>query len=69
MKMQDSDLMPFGEHKGKPMANVPDSYLQWCWAYFGPDFKKGKLKDKKNLIRVMEYIQDNLAAINANLKK
>lgn len=26
----DKTLMPFGEHRGKALANVPASYLLWC---------------------------------------
>lgn len=29
--MTDQDPMPFGIHKGKSMANVPDSYLIWIY--------------------------------------
>lgn len=28
--LKDTDLMPFGEHKGKALANVPDAYLKWA---------------------------------------
>ncbi len=27
--LTDSDLMPFGEHRGKPMVSVPSSYLDY----------------------------------------
>ena len=27
--LTDTDPMPFGEHKGKPMQDVPASYLAW----------------------------------------
>lgn len=27
--LTDTDLMPFGAHKGKPMQDVPPSYLSW----------------------------------------
>lgn len=29
--MTDNDLMPFGKHKGKKMANVPASWLVWFY--------------------------------------
>lgn len=29
--MKDTDLMPWGIHKGKKMANVPASYLLWLY--------------------------------------
>lgn len=27
--MKDSDLMPFGKHKGEKLGDVPASYLLW----------------------------------------
>lgn len=27
--LTDEDIMPFGKHKGKRMADVPASYLAW----------------------------------------
>lgn len=47
-KLTDNSPMPWGEHKGVAMANVPASYLLWC-------YKNNKL-DKQ----VKEYIVDNL---------
>lgn len=29
--LTDSDLMPFGTHKGKPLEKVPAGYLLWLW--------------------------------------
>jgi hypothetical protein len=29
--MTDTDLMPFGKHRGKRMEDVPASYLLWLW--------------------------------------
>ena len=29
--MKDTDIMPWGVHKGKEMKNVPDSYLFWLY--------------------------------------
>lgn len=29
--MTDTDIMPFGKHKGKRMEDVPASYLLWLW--------------------------------------
>ena len=28
---EDLDAMPFGAHKGKPLQDVPASYLLWLW--------------------------------------
>lgn len=30
MAMYDEFTMPFGKYKGRPFAEVPVSYLQWC---------------------------------------
>jgi uncharacterized protein (DUF3820 family) len=30
-KWQDDTVMPFGEHEGKRLAEVPDDYLFWLW--------------------------------------
>lgn len=29
--LTDTDLMPFGKHKGAKMEKVPASYLLWLW--------------------------------------
>lgn len=66
--MTDLDLMPFGDHKGKPLKEVPDGYLMFLWNHFGTDYKSGALKPKQNLQKVMVYIENNLEAIKANVK-
>lgn len=33
-RMKDTSLMPFGKHKGKALANVPNDYLLWLWDNF-----------------------------------
>lgn len=54
--MKDTDLMPFGKHKGEQMANVPDSYLIWLWKenQEKDDFSKGP-----QVIEVLKYIEDS----------
>ena len=60
-KFDDNSIMPFGEHKGKKMINVPDSYLMFIysqsWISKWPQLE--------------EYIKDNYEAIknNTNLGK
>lgn len=50
--MDDNSLMPFGQHKGVKLANVPASYLLWA---------------ADNLQRMdpnlLEYIRDNRALL------
>lgn len=40
--------MPFGMHKGKPVDQVPESYLRWAWRETKP---KGGLK--REIARVL----------------
>lgn len=57
-KLTDKDEMPFGKHQGEALANVPASYLIWCYETFKtmrPDLK--------------EYIEDNLTALQAEVKR
>lgn len=51
----DEDLMPFGKHRGKRMADVPASYLAW-------------LKDQGcEHAGVSGYIKDSWSAIASEL--
>jgi len=40
-RLSDSDIMPFGAHKGKELRDVPDSYWKWflkqSWCDVFPD--------------------------------
>ena len=48
--------MPFGKYVGKPLADVPASYLIWLY----DTSEKGKrLSDKK----LSKYIEDNMQAL------
>ena len=58
--LKDDSIMPWGIHKGKKMANVPDDYLLYLWEN-GKCSGEVKLYIKKNL----EVIKSN---INMNLK-
>jgi uncharacterized protein (DUF3820 family) len=51
----DKTLMPWGMHKGKALANVPDSYLLWAYT------------ENKAHGELREYIKNNLASINTNI--
>jgi len=53
-ELQDTDPMPIGRHKGKPMQDVPASYLFWLWV-------NGMENDK--LSPVADYIRRNLDAL------
>lgn len=46
--LTDNDTFPFGVHKGKKLANVPEEYLRWLYQQ---PWVKGKM---------MKYIEDNI---------
>jgi uncharacterized protein (DUF3820 family) len=56
MTLIDTSPMPFGKHKGTPMANVPAGYLLWLYDIVKP----GDVKD---------YIRANEQALRAEVKK
>lgn len=61
MTLTDTSIMQFGEHKGKHMANVPDSWLKTFWgenrtAY---QFESGRRLMRTDKRELMAYIEDN----------
>jgi len=54
--LKDTDLMPFGKHKGEPMVSVPPDYLMWL------DGSCGRHK------RVQQYITDNIDVLKSQIK-
>lgn len=54
-ELQDTDLMPFGKHRGVPMQDVPARYLHWLWTEHG-----GKDHGKEPVI---SYISRNISAL------
>ncbi len=56
--LTDLDTMPFGEHKNKPMQDVPAKYLAWIWEQ--PWLEK-------KYIKVYNYIFNNKEAIELEL--
>ncbi len=55
--MKDTDLMPWGLHVGKMMANVPPEYLLWL-------FENNKCSGN-----VKKYIIDNMDSIKLEIKQ
>lgn len=53
--MKDTDLMPFGKHKGEAMANVPASYLVW---FYDENIKKPAFKVGLEGLKVLKYCQE-----------
>ena len=59
-KVKDTDIMPFGMHKGKKLANVPASYLIWLF------------ENDKCFGQLLNYIRNNEDALRqemTNIKK
>lgn len=55
--LSDESLMPFGQYKGKEMANVPASYLIWIY------------DNNKCTPEVANYIEDNMDALKLEIKQ
>lgn len=49
--MKDTDLMPWGIHKGKEMQDVPASYPLYL-------YRQGKMSGP-----VLQYVEDNLEVL------
>lgn len=56
-ELKDTDPMPWGQHKGTAMANVPAKYLLFLWD--NRNSQQGGLRDP----RVRQYIFSNLDAL------
>lgn len=54
-KFTDNTIMPFGEHKGKALVNVPANYLVWL---YNSNLTDGPLKD---------YIKENMDQLKAGI--
>ena len=55
-QLADTDLMPWGKHKGTPIQDVPAGYLFWLWTG-----EPAKEHDKQ--CQVADYIRRNLATL------
>jgi uncharacterized protein (DUF3820 family) len=55
--LTDQDIMPYGKHKGKEMANVPAAYLLWL-------YENDKCTDE-----VREYISENIEVLKMEIDK
>lgn len=53
----DETIMPWGAHKGKKMANVPDYYLKWIY------------ENNKCSPEIKAYIEDNAQSLKIQIKK
>ena len=67
MKLTDDSQMPFGQHKGRKMEDVPAQYLMYLWGENSNKFKDGKIPEDRPLFGVMEYIEDNLDVLKKEI--
>lgn len=51
--MKDTDIMPFGKHKGKMLGEIPADYMIWL-------YEEMKVKRNPFAKRFTEYLQSNL---------
>ena len=58
----DTDIMPFGLHKGKPMQDVPPKYLMWLY----DNIRQSGITTQNEL--VYNYIHNNMDAIRMELE-
>ncbi len=54
-KFTDQSLMPFGKHKDKKLADVPDEYLLWLY------------DNAKSWGQLKIYLRENIDAIRQNV--
>ena len=54
--------MQFGQHKGKALVNVPDSYLLWLLR----ELQKASLYPGSFKAELLEYLEDNEDALKLN---
>lgn len=55
-KFTDETLMPFGEHKGTPLAKVPDHWLLWFQDINTDEYEAGLMSGDR--LKLMEYIEE-----------
>lgn len=56
-KLTDASIMQYGQHSGKALANVPDSYFRWLY------------ENDKCSAAIKEYIEDNADVLKIKIKK
>ena len=53
-ELNDLSPMPFGQHRGIPMQDVPVEYLHWCW---------NQTATNDAMKKVHRYIAENIDAL------
>lgn len=59
-ELQDTDPMPWGTYRNKPMQDVPAQYLHWLWT--------NGSKLKVAVCPVAAYINKNISALKKEYK-
>lgn len=62
-ELQDTDPMPFGQHKGTPMQDVPVTYLHWLWCNGMRSLSERPASQTSNNIAVAHYIKRSLSGL------
>jgi hypothetical protein len=60
--LRDTDRMPFGKHKGKMIAEIPDDYLLWLHG----EMEKKHVSPFARPLK--DYLDENLEAIKKNVE-
>lgn len=55
MTLTDTSPFPFEMYKGKPMQDIPTSYLHWYWEAGG--------RWNPEQLAIVEYIRENMDAL------
>lgn len=55
--MEDTDLMPYGKHKGTAMANIPAADLIWLY------------ENNRTSKDVRQYIEENMDVLKEEIKQ
>ena len=58
MPLSETSPMPFGQHRNKPMQDVPASYLHYLWTN---GLKSNAVSHDQQNVR--DYILENLSAL------
>lgn len=66
MALQDTDVMPWGKHKGEKIANVPAAYLFWLYDQARPKAPNKRTLFEKDLVK---YVDENRDVLNKEIKK
>ena len=57
---EDNNIMAFGKYKGKPLGEIPDSYIIWMWE--NTDLKESIKEDteKGSIARYFKLAYDSI---------